>query len=114
MLYSNDIFVTSGLPMIFTNDDVTSEQKIVIHDNEYIISFLTRYFMSWTYNSASNNHRLLISPLSQRTIFFDSALWSHQIWSVTTREREVPALCRHIRRLFLHAQIGANVIFTSE
>ena len=54
MLYSNDIFVTSDLPVIFTNDDVTSEQKIVIHDNEYIISFLTRYFMSWTYNSANN------------------------------------------------------------
>ena len=31
-----------------------------------------------------------------------------------TRERGVLALWRHIRRLFLHAQIGAKAIFTSE
>ena len=34
--------------------------------------------------------------------------------SVTSREREVLALWRHIHRLFLHVQIGAKVIFTSE
>ena len=34
--------------------------------------------------------------------------------SVTSRERGLLALWRHIRRLFLHAQIGAKAIFTSE
>ena len=31
-----------------------------------------------------------------------------------SREREVLALWRHIRQLFLHAQIDAKAIFTSE
>ena len=35
-------------------------------------------------------------------------------WSVTSRECRTLALWRHIRRLFLHAQIGAKAIFTSE
>ena len=45
---------------------------------------------------------------------FDLTLWRHHNWSVTSREREALALWRHIRRLFLHAQIGAKAIFTSE
>ena len=35
--------------------------KIVIHGNECIILFLTRYFMSWTHHPATNKHRSLIS-----------------------------------------------------
>ena len=31
---------------------LTRDPKIVIHGSEYTISFLTRYFMSWTHNSA--------------------------------------------------------------
>ena len=31
-----------------------------------------------------------------------------------SREREALALWRHIRQLFLHVQIGAKAIFTSE
>ena len=31
---------------------ITSDPKIVIHGNECIILFLTRYLMSWTHNSA--------------------------------------------------------------
>ena len=112
------------LPMIFTSDEVTSEnhwqmtsrvtKKIVIHGNKCIILFLTRYFMSWTHDSAKSNHRSLIWPMSLRTVFFYLALWRHHNWSVTSRERETLALWRHIRRLFLHARIGAKVIFTSE
>ena len=44
---------------------------------------------------------------------FSLALWCHHNWSVTSLERWVLALWRHIRRLFLHAQIGAK-ISTSE
>ena len=46
----------ADLPIIFTSDEVanriTSDPKIVIHGNECIISFLTRYLMFWTLNSA--------------------------------------------------------------
>ena len=67
--------------------------------------------MSWTHHSAKN-HRTPISPLSTRMVFSDLALWRHHGWSVTSSEREVLALWRHIRRLFLHAQIGTKAIFT--
>ena len=85
--------------------------KIVIHGNECIILFLTRYFMSWTHHSAKNYHR---SPLSLRTVFFALALWRHHIWSVTSRERGALALWRHIHRLFSYARIRAKAIFTCE
>ena len=61
-----------------------------------------------------NNNRLLISPLLLRTAFSDLALRRHLNWSVTSRERGVLALRRHIHQLFLQAQIGAMAIFTSE
>ena len=57
---------------------IMSDKKIVIHGNECIILFLTCYFMSWT-------------PFSPRTVFSDLALWRHHGWSVTSRERDVPA-----------------------
>ena len=93
---------------------ITSDPKIVIHFNECTILFLTCYFMSWTHNSAKNNHRSLIFPLSPRMVVSCLALWRHHSGSVTSCEREILALWRHIRQLFSHAQIGANAIFTSE
>ena len=93
---------------------VTSDPKIVIHGNECVILFLTCYFMSWTHNSTKNNHWSLISQLSPRTVVSDLALWRHHSGSVKSREREILALWRHICWLFLHAQIGAKAIFTSE
>ena len=89
-------------------------QKVVIHSNECIILFLTRYFMSWTHKSAKNYHRALISPLLPRAAFSDRALWRHNNWSVTSCEREILVLWRHICLLSLHAQVGAKAIFTSE
>ena len=77
---------------------ITSDPEIVIHGNECIILFLTRYFVSWTHNSAKN-YRSLISPLSLRTVFSDLILWRHHSLSVTSRERRVLALWRHIHRL---------------
>ena len=44
----------------------------------------------------------------------DLVLWRHHSWSVTSHERTVLALWRHIRQLLLHGQIGAKAIFTSE
>ena len=76
--------------------------------------FLHAILCPGTHNSAKNHHRSLISQLSPRTAFSDFALWRHHGWSVTSREREILALWRHIRRLSLHAQIGAKAIFTSE
>ena len=45
------------LSMIVMSDEslansIKSDQKLVIHGNECIIIFLTRYFTPWTYNSA--------------------------------------------------------------
>ena len=59
--------------------------KIVIHGNECVISLLTCYFMSWTHNSAKNNHQSLILQLSPRAVFSDLSLWRHHGWSVTSR-----------------------------
>ena len=95
-------------------NSLRSDKKIVIHGNECIILFLTRYFMSWTHKSAKNYHRALISPLLPRAAFYDRALWHHNHWSVTSWELYILVLWRHIRRLSLHAQIGAKAIFTSE
>ena len=91
-----------------------NDQRIVIRGNEYIILFLTRYFMPLNAKSAKNNYRSSISPLSLKTAFSDLAWWRHHSWSVTSRERGALVLWRHIRRLFLHAQIGVKAIFTSE
>ena len=48
------------------------------------------------------------------------AIFAKDVFSVTTvqfvtsREREILALGRHIRRFFLHVQIAAKMIFISE
>ena len=100
-------------------------KKIVIYGNEcsdkkslFTVTnvsflFLTRYILSWTHKSAKNSHRALTSPLLPRATFSVSALWRHHNWYVTSREREKLVLWRHIRRLSLHAQIGAKAIFTA-
>ena len=108
------------LPMIF----VTSEnhwqiesrvtQKSLFTATNVLFYFLHAILCLGTHNSAKNHHRWLISQLSPRTAFSDFALWRHHSWSVTSREREILALWRHICRLFLHVQIGAKAIFTSE
>ena len=71
-------------------------------------------FISYALSYVNERTRLSISPLSLGTVFSDLALWRHDSCSVTSRERGLLALWRHIRRLFLHAQIGAKAIFTSE
>ena len=78
------------------------------------------YFISYTLFYV-NERTISLKQLSiadfaivVRTVFSDLALWRHHSWFVTSRERGLQALWRHIRRLFLHAQIGATAIFTSE
>ena len=122
---NNDFFVTSeATPQWFSRvtksrvkiiaESPHEWQKFVIHSNECIILFLTHYFMSWTHKSAKNYHRALISPLLPRAAFSDRVLWRHNNWSVTSCEREILVLWRHICLLSLHAQVGAKAIFTSE
>ena len=72
------------------------------------------YFISYMLSYVPERTRLPISPLSQGTVFSDLALWRHYSCSVTSREHGLLALWRHIRRLFLHEQIGAKAIFISE
>ena len=70
---------------------IKSDPKIIIHRNKCIIIFLTCYFMSWTHNSAKNNHPSLISQLLPRTVVSDLALWCRHSGSVTSRECEILA-----------------------
>ena len=53
-------------------------EKVGIHGNPYIMSFLTRYLMIRSSSQThQNNNRLLMSPLSPWTVFTDLALWRH-------------------------------------
>ena len=73
------------------------------------------YFISYTLFYDPERTILPISPLSLGTVFSDLALWRRYSCSVTSRELGLLAFWRrHIRWLFLHAEIGANAIFTSE
>ena len=54
---NNEFLVPSEVICQVTNIIDKSQHewpKIVIHGNEYIITFLTRYFMSSTHNSTNN------------------------------------------------------------
>ena len=54
-------------------------------------------------------------PITKHRFHDDSAaLWRHHNWSVTSCEREILVLWRHICLLSLHAKIGAKAIVTSE
>ena len=107
--------------MIFTSDEVNHRQitsrvtkKSLFRVTNVLFYFLHAILCPEHTISLKNNRRSFISPLSPRNIFSDLALWRHHSWSLTSREREVLALWRHIRRLFFHAQIGAKAIFTGE
>ena len=61
-------------------------------------------------NKTSITHLAIVAGMA----FSGIAFWLHHLWLVMSREREVLVLWRHIRRLFLHAQIGAKLVFTGE
>ena len=80
---------------------ITGNPQIIIQGNECIIYYLDVILCP--------EHTILL----QFRHFSDLALWRHHSWSVMSRECGVLAWWRHIHRLFLHAQIGANAIFTN-
>ena len=69
--------------------------------------------MFYSHNSAKKLTIADFAIVAQDSLFWLSIVTPLQ-WSVTSRERGLLALGRHIRRLFLHAQICAKAIFTSE
>ena len=75
--FANDFHEWRSHELKSLTNRLTSDPKIVIHGNECIILFLTRNYMSWTHNSAKNNYRSLISPLSLRTAFSVLVSWRH-------------------------------------
>ena len=81
-------------------------KEIIIHGNECIIPFFTRY-ISWTHRSTTKNHRSLISPLSLATVFSDLTVTSSQLICDVTRTRGTGIVTSY-SRLFLHAQIGTR------
>ena len=112
------------LPMIFTSDEVTSENHWQIASRVTQKSFFTVLNVSFYFLHAilspdekislKKHHWSFISQLSSRRVFSDLALWCYHSWSVTSRKRGVLALWHHIRRLFLHVPIGAKAIFIRE
>ena len=79
------------------------------------------YFLNFLYAILCLEHTIPLKqpPIAQFAIVAkDGDFWlvlcRHHSWSVTSRERGVLALWRHIRRLFLHVPFGAKAIFTSE
>ena len=114
-LFANDFHEWRSHEWKSSANHIPSEQKIVIQGNECIILFLARYFMSWTHNFAKKQSSIVhFAIVAKEDLFWLSIVTSTHSWSLTSREREVLALWRHIRRLFFHAQIGAKAIFTGE
>ena len=122
---NNDVWVTSEAICQYFSRVTKSRVKIIGKSHHEwpkhrYSQYRMYYFISYTLFDVLNtkfrqhNYRSLISLLSLRRVFSDLVLWRHHSWSVTSRECRTLALWRHIRWLFLHAQIGAKAIFTSE
>ena len=111
------------LPIIFTSDEVTSENhwqiaSRVTQKSLFTVTNVLFYFLhaSWCPEHPIPPKQLWITDfavVSMDSLFLFSIV-THHCWSVTSRECGTLALWRHIRRLFLHAQIGGKAIFTSE
>ena len=96
---NNDFFdhEWGDLPMIFTSDEVTSEnhwqitsrvtKKIVIHGNECIILFLTRCFISWTHRSAKQSSIVHFTIVARDDLFWLNIVTSSQLICDVTRTR---------------------------
>ena len=122
---NNDFFVTSeAIRQWFSrvtksewkslSNRLMSDKKLLFTVTNVLFYFLHDILCHEHTNPLKNYHRALISPLLPRAAFSDRALWRHHNWSVTSCEREILVLWRHICLLSLHAQIGAKAIFTSE
>ena len=103
--------------LVTLNTEVTNRsrvtEKLVFTVTYTFFIFLSAILNPDRAHKPAKNHRLPISPFSPMTVFTGLALWRHHISIVTSREREILVLWRHICRLFLHAQIGAKAIFAS-
>ena len=104
--FANDFHKWRSHELKSLANHIMSDPQIIIHGNECIILFLTRYFMSEHTTSLETNHRSPILQLSLRMVFSYLAWWRHHSWSVTSRKRGILALWRHIRLLFLHVPTG--------
>ena len=54
----------------------TSDHKIVIHSDPYIILFIIHFFMLWTHKPDENNHFAHFTIVT-KDILFNLALWCH-------------------------------------
>ena len=75
--------------------------------------FLHAIWCPWTHNSPKQLSNANFA-IATKDSLSDLLLWRHHSLSVTSSECRTLALWRHMCRLFLHAQIGAKAIFTSE
>ena len=76
---------------------ITSDPKIVIHGNECIILFLTRYFMSWTHNFAKNQSSIAhFATAAKDGRFWFSIVTSPQRICDVTRTRDTSIVTSYL------------------
>ena len=105
------MYVLPWIPILFHE-----WQKSVFKVTHALVYFL-RANLRPTERPNPLKQSLLISPIPSKTAFSEFSLLGFVTspqFNLASREREVLALWRHIRRLFLHAQIDAKANFTSE
>ena len=111
------------LPIIFTSDEVTSENhwQIASRVTQKSLLMVTNALFYFLHTIWCSEHTIPLKQLSfadfaivAKDSLFWLVLWRHHSWSVTSSECRTLALWCHIRRLFLHLQICAKAIFTSE
>ena len=105
------------------SDEVTSENNwqialLVTQKSLFTVTNVLFYFLHaiWCPEHTIPLKQLSIADFAivAKDSLFWLVLWRHHSWSVTSRECGTLVLWRHIRRLFLHVQIDAKAIFTSE
>ena len=110
------------LPMIYRSDEVTIENHWQITSRVTkkslftvtLLYVLNRLFYVLNTQFHQKQPSIAHFVIVAKDGLFLLALWRHHNWSVMSCECEALELWRHIRRLFLHAWIGAKGIFTSE
>ena len=86
---------------------ITSDPKSLFMVTNVFFYFLRAILCPWTHDIAD------FAIVARDGLFWFSNVTSLQLFCDVTRMR-VTGMWRHIRRLFLHAQIGAKAIFASE
>ena len=89
---------------------IARDHKIVIDGDEYIILFLTRYFMSWAHNSTNND--IAHFAIAPKEGLLHSIVTSPQLICDVTRTRGTSIVTSNSS--IVYTPITAKAIFTNE